>query len=78
MLDFLTIILCTGLISSALILIKYMDFAKFLINRKDRKNRSVESKVVYFSHPKPFKKNNKSDIIIDIPAKDVKVLNNNN
>ena len=75
MISFLTTILCIGFISSAVILSKYIDFAKFMIERKDRE---IEPHVIQISHPRPFKKNVQQDIIIDIPAKDVKVLNNSN
>ena len=75
MLTFLTLILGLAFISSAVILSKYIDFAKFMIERKDK---DLEPRVIQFSHPRPFKKRPQQDIIIDIPAKDVKVLNNKN
>ena len=73
MLNFLLIILGFTFLSSAMILSKYIDFAKFMIERKER---NPEPRVIQFSHPRPFKKKPQQDIIIDIPAKDVKVLNN--
>ena len=73
MLNFLLIISGIIILSSTVILSKYIDFAKFMIERKDK---TLEPRVIQFSHPKPFKKRPQQDIIIDIPAKDVKVLNN--
>ncbi len=75
MLNFGFAIIGITLLSSAVILSKYIDFAKFIIERKDK---TLEPRVIQFSHPKPFKKRPQQDIIIDIPAKDVKVLNNRN
>ena len=72
---FLTIILSFCFLSSAIILSKYIDFAKFMIERKE-KEKPV--KVIQFSHPKPFKKRPQENIIIDIPIKDTKFLNNDN
>ena len=73
MLSFLLLILGITFLSSAIILSKYIDFAKFMIERKDK---DAELQVIQFNHPRPFKKNIKQDIIIDIPVKDVKVLEN--
>ena len=73
MLNFLLIILGISFLSSAMILSKYIDFAKFMIERKER---DPKPRVIQFNHPIPFKKRPQQDIIIDIPAKDVKVLNN--
>jgi len=73
MLYFLTIILCLAFVASAIIMSKYIDFAMFMI---ERKNKDIEPRVIQFNHPRPFKKRQQQDIIIDIPVKDVKVLNN--
>ena len=73
MLDFLLIILGITFLSSAIVLSKYIDFAKFMIERKERVQ---EPRVIQFSHPRPFRERPQENIIIDIPAKDVKVLNN--
>ena len=73
MLAFLLII--TGMIffASVLIIGKYIDFAKYMIERRDR---MPEPHIIQFNHPRPFKKRVQQDIIIDIPARDVKVLEN--
>ena len=73
MFTFLLIITGITFFSSALILGKYIDFAKYMIERKDR---DPEPKIIQFNHPRPFKKRVQQDIIIDIPVRDVKVLEN--
>jgi hypothetical protein len=61
--------------ASALILSKYIDFAIFMIKRKDE---VVQPRVIKFSHPKEFRtpkcENKKNDIIIDIPVHEVQIL----
>lgn len=74
MLNFLLIISGIIFLSTAIVIGKYIDFAKFII---ENKSRDPEPRIIQFSHPRPFKKRPQQDIIIDIPAKDVKVLNNN-
>ena len=73
MLNFLLIISGMIFLSTVIIISKYIDFVKFIM---DRKSRDPEPRIIQFSHPRPFKRRPQQDIIIDIPAKDVKVLNN--
>ena len=73
MLNFLLIISGMIFLSTVIIISKYIDFVKFIM---ERKSRDPEPRIIQFSHPRPFKRRPQQDIIIDIPAKDVKVLNN--
>ena len=73
MFTFLLAIIGITFFSSALIIGKYIDFAKYMIERKDR---DLTPKVIQFNQPRPFKRKAQQDIIIDIPARDVKVLEN--
>jgi hypothetical protein len=59
------------LLSSIIILSKYIDFAKFMI---ERKSKDPETRVIQFNHPRHFKKDKQQDIVIDIPVEEVKVL----
>tara|TARA_E500000178_G_C16803252_1_gene653425 strand:- start:625 stop:858 length:234 start_codon:yes stop_codon:yes gene_type:complete len=74
-LTFLLVVIGITFFSSVLIISKYVDFAKFMIERKDK---NIVPHVIQFNHPRSFKKRSQQDIIIDIPVKDVKVLNNDN
>jgi hypothetical protein len=71
MLNFLLIILGITFFSSVLILSKYIDFAKFIIDQKDK---NPEPRVIQFNRPREFKRKVQQDIIIDIPVEEVKVL----
>ena len=73
MFTLLLIILGITFLSSAVILGKYIDFAKFMIQSRER---SQEPRIIQFNHPKPFKKKLQQDIIIDVPVHEVKVLEN--
>jgi len=73
LLAFLIIIISVTLLSSAVILSKYIDFAKCMLERKER---NLEPRIVQFNQPKTFKKRAQQDIIIDIPVREVKVLEN--
>jgi len=59
--------------ASAIVLSKYIDFAKFMI---EKRSKEIEPKIIQFNHPRPFNKKPRQDIIIDIPVQDVKVLEN--
>mgnify|MGYP007072117278 CR=1 FL=1 len=76
MVSFLLIVLCITFLSSAIIIIKYIDFAKFIIQRREI---DIEPSIVKFVENRQFSNKNRmsnEEIIIDIPVKDVKVLNN--
>jgi hypothetical protein len=72
---FLLVVLGLTFFSSALILSKYIDFAMFMIKKKDE---VVQPRVMQFSHSNKFKmtkcENKKNDIVIDIPIHEVQVL----
>ena len=57
--------------SSALIIGKYIDFAKFMIERRDKPQ---EPRIIQFNRPREFKRKVQQDIITDIPVEEVKVL----
>lgn len=70
MLAFLIIIIGIVLLSSVLILSKYIDFAKGMLEQKT----VTETRVIQFNQTQRFKRKQKQDIIIDIPVEEVKVL----
>lgn len=71
MFTFLLIIIGITFFSSALIIGKYIDFAKFMIERRDKPQ---EPRIIQFNRPSEFKRKVQQDIIIDIPVEEVKVL----
>jgi hypothetical protein len=71
MLNFGFAIIGITLLSSAVILSKYIDFAKFMIERKDK---DLKPRIIQFNRPKEFNRKAQQDIIIDIPVEEVKVL----
>ena len=71
MFTFLLIIIGITFFSSALIIGKYIDFAKFMIERRDK---PPEPRIIQFNRPSEFKRKVQQDIIIDIPVEEVKVL----
>lgn len=76
MLNFLLIIIGITFFASAFILSKYMKFAMFMIERKDRV-KDIEPRMIQFDQLGSFKKvqkNRKSDIVIDIPVHEVTVI----